>query len=104
VNVRVLSPALEEIAQAALWFDSQRIGLGDAFWQAVDSLLQRIEENPMAFSRSEFATVELDIRFGIVWRFNFAVHFLVETDEIQIISVAHSSRRPGYWLSHIKKS
>jgi hypothetical protein len=33
VKLRVLSPAIEEIADAALWFDSQRVGLGDEFWQ-----------------------------------------------------------------------
>lgn len=102
MKVRVLSPALEEIAQAAIWYDAQRARLGDAFWQAVDSLLQRIEENPLSFSASEFATAKFDLRYAIVWRFNYVVHFLIETDEVVIISVAHASRRPGYWLGRIK--
>jgi hypothetical protein len=94
VKVRVLSPALEEIADAALWFDSQRAGLGDEFWRSVDAMLSRIEAAPLGFARSEFATAELDIRFALVRRFNYVIHFLVETDEVAIISVAHGARRP----------
>jgi hypothetical protein len=104
VNARVLTPALNEIVEAALWFDLQRVGLGDEFWQAVDLLLVRIEKNPLSFSKSDFATSDSDIRLAFVWRFDYVVHFLVEMDEVKIISVAHASRRPGYWLSRIKKS
>jgi hypothetical protein len=103
VKLRVLSPAFEEIAGAALWFDSQRAGLGDEFWQAVDAILQRIEENPFGFGKSEFATPELDIRFALARRFNYVIHFLIESDEVQVISVAHGARRPGYWLRRTKK-
>jgi hypothetical protein len=102
VKARVLSPALEEIAAAALWFDSQRVGLGAEFWQSVDSMLLRIEQNPLGFSRSEFATDDVDIRFAVVRRFNYVIHFVVEPDEVQIVSVAHAGRRPGYWLRRTK--
>ncbi|HEY3395679.1 MAG TPA: hypothetical protein VGK58_23455 [Lacipirellulaceae bacterium] len=104
MKLRVLSPALEEVAQAALWFHSQRVGLGDEFWESIDAVLQRIEENPVGFGRSEFSTEESDIRFALVRRFNYVIHFLVESDEVQIVSVAHGARRPGYWLRRIKNS
>ncbi len=103
MKARVLSPALEEIADAALWFDGQRAGLGDEFWQSVDAMLLRIEDNPVGFARSEFATPERDLRFAFIRRFNYVVHFLVEADEVQIVAVAHAARRPGYWLQRIKK-
>jgi hypothetical protein len=103
VKLRVLSPAIEEIADAATWFDSQRVGLGEEFWQAVDVILQRIEENPFGFGKSDFATPELEIRFALVRRFSYVIHFLVEADEVQVISVAHGARRPGYWLRRVKK-
>jgi hypothetical protein len=89
VKLRVLSPAIEEIADAALWFDSQRVGLGDEYWQTIDVVLQRIEENPFGFAKSEFATPELDIRFALARRFNYVIHFFIEADEVQVISVAH---------------
>jgi hypothetical protein len=103
VKARVLSPALEEIAAAALWFDSQRAGLGDEFWKSVDAILSRIEENPLGFAKSEFATEALDLRFAVTRRFNYVIHFLVEANAVQIISVAHAARRPGYWLRRVNR-
>jgi hypothetical protein len=103
VKLRVLSPALEEVAEAALWYDSQRVGLGEEFWQAVDVVLQRIEENPAGFGKSEYATNELDIRFAIVLRFGYAIHYLIEAEEVHDVSIAHVARRPGYWLLRIHK-
>jgi toxin ParE1/3/4 len=102
LKTRVLSPALEEISQAAVWFDRQRSGLGNEFWLAVDSMFSRIEENPQVFSKSEFAAPDVDLRFAVVRRFNYVVHFLIELNEVQIVSVAHGSRRPGHWLRRIK--
>jgi toxin ParE1/3/4 len=103
VNVRVLAPALQEITDAAIWFDKRRVGLGDQFWLAVEAVLERIQSKPAEFAKSEFATTDADIRFAIVHRFNYIIHFLVEHDEAQIISVAHAARRPGYWLSRTKR-
>jgi hypothetical protein len=102
VNLRVLSPALEEISDAALWLDSQRAGLGIEFWHEVDATLVRIEANPLAFAKSEFATADLDIRFAVVRRFHYVIHFLVEPRDVQIVSVAHGARKPGYWLRRTK--
>jgi hypothetical protein len=103
VKARVLSPAIEEIADAAAWLDLQRVGLGAEFWQMVDELLVEIEANPFRFGRSEFATSEIDLRFAIVPRFHFVIHFAMGTDEIQIAAVAHGSRRPGYWLRRVRQ-
>jgi hypothetical protein len=100
----VLSPAVDEIAQAAEWFDSQRTGLGVEFWDAVDAAISRVEEAPLGFAKSEFAKPDTDIRFAIVARFHFVIHFLIEPNEVQILSVAHAGRRPGYWLGRVKKS
>jgi toxin ParE1/3/4 len=102
VNVRVLSPALEEIAHAAEWFESQRAGLGSEFWLTVDVTLSEIEANPLRFAKSEFATPDLDFRFALVRRFNYVIHILIEPDEVQIAAVAHAARKPGYWLTRSK--
>jgi hypothetical protein len=101
VKVRILSPALDEIVQAALWFDAKRSGLGGEYWQAVDATLMRIATSPLEFARSEFATSESDIRFAVVRRFNYVIRFLLDPAQVQVLSVAHASRRPGYWMRRI---
>lgn len=99
MNVRVLSPALEEITEAALWIDSQCPGLGEEFWREVDAKLVEIEQYPRRFGMSEFATPEIELRSAFLRRFKYVIHFAVEVDEAQIVSVAHAARKPGYWLS-----
>lgn len=102
MKTRVLSPAIDEIVEAALWFDGKRAGLGSEFWRLTDAVLLRIEQDPFQFAKSEFATAELDIRFAVVSRFQYVIHFLVDIEEIQIVSVAHGGRRPGYWLQRVR--
>jgi hypothetical protein len=102
VKVRLLSPAIDEISQAALWFDQQRPGLGDEFWRSIDSVLLEIGNRPLQFARSEFASTQVDLRFAVVRRFNFVVHFAIEHDEVHVVAVAHTARRPGYWLHRVR--
>jgi hypothetical protein len=97
VKVRILSPAIREIADAAKWFNSQRTGLGDEFSAAIDDVLTQVEENPTRFANSEFATADIELRFALVRRFKNVIHFSIEADEVQIVSIAHGARRPGYW-------
>jgi hypothetical protein len=102
VKARVLSPAIDEIAEAALWFEKKRAGLGNEFWRLVDESLRQIEQNPLRFAASEYSTDEIEIRFAVIRRFNYVVHFTVDVDEVQIVSVAHAARRPGYWLRRVR--
>jgi toxin ParE1/3/4 len=101
LRIRLLSPAIDEISQAALWFDQQRPGLGDEFWRSVDLILLEIGNRPRLFAQSEFASDEIDLRFALVRRFSFVIHFAIEHDEVQVVAVAHTARRPGYWLHRI---
>lgn len=103
MRVRVLSPAIDEIAVAALWFDSKRAGLGGEFWRLIDEALVQIEQNPFRFAKSDYTTDEIEIRFAVIRRFNFVIHFAVDVDEAQIVSVAHAGRKPGYWLRRIRR-
>lgn len=102
MTVRVLSPALQEITEAAIWLDSQAAGLGSEFWRMVDDSLKAIEYNPQRFARSEFATTEIDLRYLYVKRFKYVIHFAIEPTEVLIVAVTHAARKPGYWLRRVK--
>ena len=43
------------------------------------------------------ATHMLQTRRAVFGKFPFAIIYRDMLDEIQIIAVAHTSRRPGYW-------
>jgi hypothetical protein len=57
----------------------------------------------LRFAKSEFATTDVDLRFAIVHRFKYVVHFLLDVDEVQVVAVSHAAREPGYWLGRTKR-
>ena len=86
--------AREELIAAALYYESQRSGLGDEFLDEVDVAIAAVLDAP-----ERWPEVEAGIRryrldrfpYGLIYR-----HFR-ETKVIQIEAVMELHRRPGYW-------
>jgi len=36
-------------------------------------------------------------------RFPYALVFLVREDQVRVLAAAHAKRRPGYWLSRVRR-
>jgi toxin ParE1/3/4 len=91
--IRNLKAASEEFAAAILWYDEQRPGLGGEFFDAVVHAISLIQEQP------EIGTPSPDQRTRrvLVQRFPYQVVYRLAVDEIVIVAIAHSKRRPGYW-------
>lgn len=53
MKLRILREAEEETHAAAMWYDEQLVGLGDAFLDELVSALQQIERNPERFPKLE---------------------------------------------------
>lgn len=91
--VRFLAAAVREMAEAAEWYERRKPGLGETFLGQVRVAAEFIavfpesgEERPKGFRRK------------LLRQFSYAIVYTVEPDELVIHAVAHSNRRPGYWL------
>ncbi|MGD9632097.1 MAG: hypothetical protein AB7G28_13760 [Pirellulales bacterium] len=73
------------------------------FGDSTDETIAQIQRSPDRFAKSEYATDDFDARFAIVSKFHYVIHFVIESDEVVIASVAHGARRPGYWLRRVRK-
>lgn len=93
LRVRYHPAALEELAEAAVWYEERRVGLGEEFRATVRAALQAIGENPQAWPRSS----EASVRIFPLQRFPFLLPYAPEDDDVVILAVAHAKRRPGYW-------
>lgn len=82
------------------WYEDQRPGLGVEFLGAVGAALVRVGATP-----EEFATWSNNRRFrrALVSRFPYALFFQIVDDEAVVVAVAHTSRRPGYWIDRTPK-
>ena len=81
--------AEKEFDDSITYCENERAGLEKEFRGTVEEYFQRILENPEWFPK-----VRGEVRRAVVRRFPFAIHFLVETDRIVILSVFHTSRNP----------
>jgi mRNA-degrading endonuclease RelE of RelBE toxin-antitoxin system len=89
--------AERELFDAAAWFEARRPGLGDRFADAVDEIFASIHAAPNGGTRWR----EGPARTWRVRRFPFIVVYAVEPDGIVIVALAHTKRRPGYWMARI---
>src|SRR5258708_2587646 len=88
------SAAEDEIADAELYYNRQRDGLGAEFRQELEAALGRIGKNPKLFSIFR----NTQIRKCRLNRFPFTIFFQEFDEYIWIAAVAHQKRREGYWL------
>src|SRR5262245_44318490 len=91
----VLRPqAQAEFDDAAVWYESQRTGLGHDFISEVDKVFDNIANQP-----DRYAVVHGDIREAPVLRFPNCVYYRVKPDRLVVIAVFHSARDPAIWQS-----
>ncbi|MEK7670608.1 MAG: type II toxin-antitoxin system RelE/ParE family toxin [Bacteroidota bacterium] len=84
--------ALSEFKAAAHWYDERQRNLGDELLTEVKRARLLVRKSPESWPRHIYRTRRFVLR-----RFPFSVVYRTRTLEIQIIAVAHHSRRPGYW-------
>ena len=91
----VIDPeAQDEFDEAYDYYEGRRPGLGEAFADAVQVVLDRIGIMPR-MHRAVFG----DVRRAIVLRFPYCVYYREESSLVRVISVFHTSRDPAIWQS-----
>lgn len=98
--LRVLPQAEAELRAAAEWYDD-RAGLGDELVLEVQTTAEGIAAAPEAFAPASGVHPRVGARQAAVNRFPYRVIFVVLVDEIRIVAVAHTRRRPGYWRDRL---
>ncbi|MGE5343120.1 MAG: type II toxin-antitoxin system RelE/ParE family toxin [Candidatus Omnitrophota bacterium] len=90
--------ALKEYEESALYYKRISIDLAISFVNCVEIGIQKIIENPKAWS-----IIKEDVRRHLIKRFPFGIYYTLENDGIIILAIMHMSRKPGYWISRMRK-
>jgi plasmid stabilization system protein ParE len=85
-----------ELNEAIDYYEKHRSGLGEEFSNEVYSTIQRIIQNPKAWSKLSENT-----RRCLTNRFPYGVIYQIKGNKILIIAVMHLSRKPNYWQNRI---
>jgi plasmid stabilization system protein ParE len=90
----ILPHAIEDIREAAKWYNKKRDGLGKRFTADVREKVRFIRQNPTA-SNVRYD----DVRTAVLEIFPYMVHYSVnEANKTVVVSaVFHTSRVPELW-------
>jgi len=96
-KVLLESEASSELYEAARWYESRRSGVGRAFLAAVDRAMEQVAAWPETGTPMPDVAAELQVRRISIPSFPYYLAYLLTTDAVRVLAVAHDRRRPGYW-------
>ncbi len=86
------SQALDEVKEAAEYYEDEVEGLGKAFLQKLNEAIHEIKGFP-----SSSRIIRADYRRYLLHRFPYGVIYRIEDDLIFVAAVMHLKRKPFYW-------
>ena len=94
----VRPPAVEDVANAATWYEDQRLGLGEELVDEVVSAIRRAESNPALF---RIIRRQGEIRRVLTERFPYRVFFSVVGDTLYVHAILHAARHDRHWTKRV---
>jgi plasmid stabilization system protein ParE len=90
----VFRPQAEgEALEVRHWYESRSSGLGKQFSDALEGLMGRVAEAPLAFPQ-----IHGETRRAVFRRFPFAIYFRVTVDTVVVLAI-HGRQHPSNWQS-----
>ncbi len=89
--------AVREIEEAEKWYRQIGDRLGDRWLEESGRTIEAIVDHPELW-----AVDASGVREVLVHHFPYVVAYRIHSDFIEIIAVAHTSRRRGYWRRRLK--
>lgn len=93
----VSEQARDEAAGIARWYNAQPGRYGSAFLDEFEAALAAIAANPRLYSPAEDGRDGCEDREYFIPRFKQRVVYTIRDETITVLSVIHSSRKPGTW-------
>jgi plasmid stabilization system protein ParE len=88
--------ARAELIDAQDWYEAEAPGLGRRFRTEIDSVVQRMVDNPR-----QFPVVYKTLRRARTKKFPYALFFFTEQDCLLIVARFHGSRDPRQWKRRV---
>ena len=88
--------AADEAEQAVRWYRQRSIRAARDFREEIDRAINNIVDTPGRWPSGLYGT-----RGFLLHRFPFMLIYRELPSTIQVLAVAHSRRRPGYWKGRL---
>jgi len=95
--VRPNEAAEEEFRYYIRRYESESIGLGDRLWSEVQAAISLISEYPAIGEAVRRLGVREKVRRVPLRHFPFLLVYREYPDHLEVVALAHTSRKPKYW-------
>jgi len=85
-----------ELEDAELYYEFQQENLGIRFKLSIKEGIARIVQFPLSWPLEKD-----EIRKCILPRFPYKILYSIEQDHIFIVAIAHTHRKPNYWVDQL---
>jgi toxin ParE1/3/4 len=102
-RARIHPEADRELYAAAAWYDAQREGLGYELLEEYQWVLARARRKPATGALVARVPKRFEIRRYLFHRFPYALYIAPFDGVLTVFAVAHTSRRPRYWLRRLPR-
>ena len=96
-RLEFIQAAYLDIQEAWLWYEEQKVGLGEEFLLSLEASFNQIQRNPLlyqiAFSK---------VRVALLRRFPYRIVYTLADSTIGVVGVLHTSRDPSIWNERIR--
>ena len=98
-RLRLDGEAEVELRDAIAWYEHERSGLGQELWDEVQESFRLISQRPAIGAFVLRVRIRPPVRRVPLRRFPYFIVYRERDTYVEVIAVAHQSRRPGYWRS-----
>jgi plasmid stabilization system protein ParE len=94
LKLRIHRLAVAEIDHEVDYYESHSAGFGAELEDEIDAVIETILQFPRTAPQWRHRP---DRRVAVLDRFPFTLVYQIKAGEIVILTLAHTSRSPGYW-------
>ncbi len=96
-KVQVRRTAELDVAEAQVWYETQRSGLGAEFNFEISQIFTVLAETPLIYP-----ILHRDVRRVLVHRFPYLVWYRVVGDEVTVVACTHARQNPKKVVSRFR--
>ena len=97
-NYQLSEEAEADIYESYVWYESQRLMLGEKFLDSLDAAKQTIMSNPATYQ----IHYKKKVRGFVLKDFPYLVLYIIKEYNIDVISVFNTSQHPKKWKKRVK--
>jgi plasmid stabilization system protein ParE len=101
-RIRIDAEALDELVEAARWYEERERGRGALFSNVAFARVEALGSFPDAGVPVQGVSGALLARQVRLLRYPYLVVYAVADDEIRVVAFAHERQQPGYWTDRLE--